>query len=140
MHPARNFASPALSAGYLTKEILSLRLGETELSFFYGAAGDGGDRQGNEASGVTHWPLIGSCMHMNDSYHVWAGPSCGSPSGSGITLHQVATYPTAAEAMNNLPRGRAPIKITREGGGHVREVWPAFDASLPGFWRDTPPI
>ena len=76
---------------------------------------------------------------MTDSYCVWAGPSCGSPSSSGITLHRVATYPTAAEAMNNLPRGRVPIKITREGIGHAREVWPAFDNSPPGFWTDIPP-
>ena len=49
MRPARGFASLALSAGYLNKEIFSLRLGNWGLSFPHGAAGDGDDRQGNGA-------------------------------------------------------------------------------------------
>ena len=39
------FAPLALSAGYLTKEIFSLRLDGTRLTCSHGTAGDGDDRQ-----------------------------------------------------------------------------------------------
>jgi len=46
---ARGFTPLALSVGYLTKEILSLRLGMVELSFAHGTGRDADDRQGNRA-------------------------------------------------------------------------------------------
>lgn len=75
---------------------------------------------------------------MADSYRVWCGP-CGRPPDYDTALQHVDSYPTAAKAMNSLPPGYAPIKITREANGTAREVWPAFDNSLPGLWRDVRP-
>ena len=75
-------------------------------------------------------------MRMTDSYHIWRGPPCGSPPNCDTALRCIAAYPTFTQAVNNLPRGYAPIAITRETRGTVREVWPALDHSPLGVWGD----